>query len=113
MDLATLRASHPEAFAAAVEEGVTKERDRVGAHLTMGAASGDMKTATAAIKEGKEMTASIQAEYMAAGMNRKDLKARKDDDAEANAGDGTDTGDSVDQGAAVVTILEQKLGMEV
>lgn len=76
MDLKTLKAQHPETFAAAKDEGIAQERDRVGAHLTMGKASGDMDTAIEAVEGGSEMTATIQAKYLAAGMNKSDSQAR-------------------------------------
>ena len=83
MDLNELKAKHPELFAQAVDIGTTAERDRVGAHLTMGGASGDMKTALAAVEDGSEMTATLQAKYMAAGMGRKDINARDADNVDA------------------------------
>ena len=79
MDLSELKASHPEAYAAAVQSGVTQERERVLAHVTLGNASGDLKTANEAIESGAELTASIQAKYMAASMSKRELDARADD----------------------------------
>ena len=112
MDLKTLQAQHPDVYTAAVQQGVDQERDRVTAHLTMGEASGDTKTAYGAIKDGAEMTATLQATYMTAGMNRSDVTARQDDDASADAGDNAgasdDQGDSAD---AVASMVETKLGM--
>lgn len=81
MNLQELKASHPTIFAEAVQVGVTQERDRVSAHLILGAQSGDMKTAIAACKDGSEMTATLTATYMAAGMSRTDVTARADDEA--------------------------------
>lgn len=81
------KAQHSDLYEAVMQEGVDKERDRVVAHLTMGEASGDTKTAFQAIKDGSVMTASLQASYMAAGMNRSDINARQDDDARADVGD--------------------------
>ena len=114
MDLNTLRAQHPDVYAAAVEQGVTQERDRVGAHLTMGNASGDMATAIKAVTEGSAMTASLQATYMAAGMNRRDQSNRQEDDAAAAGADGaaaagaTDGPDAADQ---VCGAVEAALGI--
>lgn len=87
MNKETLKAQHPELYAAIHEEGrvagvaagTTLERDRVGAHLTMGEASGDMKTALTAIASGEGMTATLQAKYLAAGMNRNAQTARQTD----------------------------------
>ena len=80
MDLDTLKAQHPATFAAAVLEGVTQERDRVTAHVTMGEASGATAAAMAAIKDGSAMTATLQATYMAAGMNKRDVATRQADE---------------------------------
>jgi hypothetical protein len=79
MDLIELKAKHPTLCAQLVAEGETAERDRVSAHLTMGSASGDMKTAMTAIEDGSAMTALISAKYMAAGMKRQDTVAREED----------------------------------
>lgn len=93
MNLETLKAQHPEVYAAIRAEGeaageargVAGERDRVTAHLTMGEASGDMKTALSAIADGSGMTASLQAKYLAAGMNRSAIVARETEGAAAAA----------------------------
>lgn len=117
MDLATLKADHPAAYAAAVavghEHGIAAERDRVGAHLTMGEASGDMKTALAACKDGSEMTATIQAAYMAAGMNKNSIQARDDDDPEASDNLDNANGDDNSDAEAVASGLEEQFGTEV
>jgi ClpP class serine protease len=93
MNLETLKAQHPEVYAAiraegeaeGIKSGVAQERDRVSAHLTMGEASGDMKTALTAIADGSGMTASLQAKYLAAGMNRSAIVARETEGAAAAA----------------------------
>lgn len=87
MDLVTLKAQHPATFAAAVEQGTNEERDRVTAHLTMGDASGDMKTALTAVEDGSLMTQTLQAKYMTAGMNRSNIEDHQKESVEANAGD--------------------------
>ncbi len=111
MDLNTLKAQHPDVYAAALQEGVNSERDRVSAHLTMGAASGDMETALKAVKEGSEMTATLQATYLAAGMNRQDQQNRQDDDAGANAADGADEGSQASASEDVLSAVEDQLGI--
>ena len=45
------------------------------------------ETAIAAVEDGSEMTATIQAKYMAASMNKKDQESLEDDD--SAAGDAT------------------------
>ena len=117
MDLKELRTSHPDVHSAAVQEGVTSERDRVVAHLTMGEASGDMVTAIAAINDGSAMTATLQSKYMAAGMNKADTKARgADDDDAGNAADGAgndDDGGGADASDQVAGMVESQLGTNV
>ena len=113
MDIKELMAQHPETYAAAVNIGATEERDRVSAHLIMGETSGDMKTACTAIKEGSGMTATLQATYMVAGMNRSDMSKRNEDDLNANAGDGANADDKdKDLPSDVASLIEAKLGME-
>lgn len=85
MDLNKLKIEHPDVFAAAKLEGVTAERDRVEAHMIMGQTSGAMDTACEAIKDGSEMTQSLQAKYMAAGMNKSNVEARDEDDKDLDA----------------------------
>lgn len=114
MDLQELKAQHSDLCSLLVQEGVNKERDRVVAHLTMGEASGDMKTAISAVQEGSEMTNTLQATYLAAGMNRTDAANRQDDDQEAaQAADGADADDEAqDTGAdAVAATVEANLGV--
>lgn len=87
-----LRAAHPDTYATiraeGTAEGAQAENDRINAHLIMGAASGDMKTAMAAAADGSEMTATLRATYDAASMNRRDLAARTgDEDDLGGAGD--------------------------
>lgn len=113
MDLNTLKAQHPDVYAAAMQEGVTAERDRVSAHLTMGKASGDMETALTAVDDGSTMTASLQATYMAAGMNRRDQSNRQDDEGAASAAaDGANSNEvSVDAADLVCNAVEAQLGV--
>ncbi len=117
MDLLKLKAEHPAVYAAAVAEGATQERDRVSAHLTLGEASGDMTTALAAVNDGSAMTATLQAKYMAAGMNRNAQGNRQADDAAAAAAlaaanGGAGAGNGADGGAeAVVSAVEKALGI--
>lgn len=112
MDLSTLRTEHPVLFEAVVQTGVDQERDRVCAHLTMGQSSGDMETATEAIKNGDVMTASLQATYMAAGINRRDVDNREIDDTGANAAAGaTPLEDTAALEEKVVAGLEDRFGI--
>ena len=114
MDLKELKAQHPDVYMAAVQEGVDQERDRVTAHLTMGEASGDTKTAFSAIKDGSGMTATLQATYMTAGLNRRDVEARQSDDVSAAAGDSANLSESQgDAGDTVASLVEARLGVGV
>jgi len=111
MDLKDLKSQHPETFAAAVQQGVVEERDRVTAHLVMGESSGDIKTASASIRNGDAMTATLSATYMTFGMNRSDVDARDKDNLEANAGDAANTGSDDDKGGDVAGLIEARLGL--
>ena len=112
MDLSQLKAQHPDVYAAAVAKGVEDERERVSAHLTLGEASGDMATATAAITNGDGLTASLQAKYLAAGMNRQDQANRDADDADAAAADSANADDGAEQPSDVLALVEAQLGIE-
>jgi ClpP class serine protease len=113
MDLQKLKAQHPDVHAAAMQEGVAAERERVSAHLIMGEASGDMKTAITAAKEGTEMTASLNATYQAAGMNRTDKQNRQDDDSSASgASDNADDSDDTSASNTVADLVAANLGYE-
>ena len=95
------KAAHPAEAALAVAEGVEAERKRVSAHLKLGESCGDISIAVGAIREGKDFDAEIQADYMAASMNRQDRTARSDDDdkiAAAVDGANTDSADGPDLG---------------
>lgn len=105
MDSATLKAQHPETYAAAVQEGVNQERDRVCGHLIMGEKSGAMETACTAIKDGSGMTATLTATYMTAGINRADVKARAGDNVEATPSESAGDDDTV------VALVEKNLGV--
>ena len=117
MDLNELQAQHPAVYAAAVQvgndTGTTAERDRVGAHLTMGEASGDMKTAVAAISDGSAMTATLLATYSAAGMSRKDVNnVTDDDDATAAAlALAAQAAEDLNPGETVTSLVETQLGI--
>lgn len=113
MELSELQAKHPEAYNAAVNVGVTQERDRVGAHLKMGESSGDMKTAIAACLEGTGMTATLTATYLSAGMNRRDINDATTDDAAAaaaTAGANSEDESSLSDSEKVVAGLEARFG---
>jgi ClpP class serine protease len=113
MNLAQLKAEHPDVYASAVQVGVAEERDRVNAHLKMGEASGAMDVASAAIKNGDGMTASLQADYLAAGMNRRDTQNRADDDASAGKAANGAAAQSEDEDDTVANIVAKKFGLEV
>ena len=80
MNLQELQAKHPELYKAVFDAGVASEKDRVSAHLTLGEACGDIKTAISAIEKGDALTASYQAQYMAAGMKNNQIGARQTDE---------------------------------
>ena len=115
-----LKAQHPELYAAVqaegeaigVAKGVTKERDRVSAHLELGAASGDMKTAIDAATSGTEMTQTLTAKYLAAGMRRNEQTARQAESDEAGKAVASAAGEPAgeDFGDKVVKALKNMKG---
>lgn len=117
MDKATLKASHPETFAAVLsdgkEQGVQIERDRINAHLTMGKVSGaeGMKIALTAIEDGTEYTAAFSAKYTAAGMNNADLDNRDDDNADDMEPATTTTSSEDPEADAVLAVVERNAGV--
>ena len=117
MDLKELMAQHPDVYAAAVQVGIDQERDRVGAHVIMGEATGAMETACAAIKDGSAMTEVLRATYMTAGMNLRDVNNRQSDDAAAEGADGADEGandiDAEAEGLAVVDGVASAFGVTI
>ncbi len=116
MDLETLKTTHPDVYQAAVQDGVGQERDRVSAHIKLGEASGATDVALKAIIDGEQLTASLQADYMAAGMKRNDRDDRAaDDDEVAAAADGAASDDSLSDSAAsdeVVNSVVSALGYQ-
>ena len=87
MTLDELKAKHLEVYQAVLTAGINQERERVQAHAKLGKASGALDVALKAIEEGTEFnSASVQADYMVANMNRKDRKDRKEDDEGADPG---------------------------
>ncbi|MGC4088415.1 MAG: hypothetical protein QM756_11065 [Polyangiaceae bacterium] len=85
MDIDTLKAHHPDVFAAAKREGRAEEQSRVKAHLKLGRTCGDINFAIKQIEEGVECTADVQAEYMSIALNTKRQKDRQDDSDAAGA----------------------------
>ena len=80
MDLTTLKRDHAAIYEEAKADGVKQERDRATAHLVMGQEAGAMKEAIEAVTKGTEMTLTMQSTYMSAGMKKKDIEDRGDDD---------------------------------
>ena len=109
MTLDELKVEHADVYRQAVALGTDQERDRANAHLILGEKSGDMKTAIAAITDGSDMTASIQARYMAAAMNRSDVDDREADNIPPVAVSPDDPPDVADE---VVALVEQQLGIK-
>ena len=80
----------------------------------MGEASGDIKTASEAIKDGSGMTATLQAKYMTAGMNRGDVQDRQSDENSLEGANNLDsTGEEVSQADKVAALVAEKMGLEV
>jgi ATP-dependent Clp protease protease subunit len=107
-----LKSQHPELYAAVYAEGVASTLDRVSAHLELGEASGDMKTAIEAAKSGAEMTQTLTAKYLAAGMRRNEQTARQAESDEAGKAVAGAAGEPAaeDYGDRVVKALKAQKG---
>lgn len=81
MDLKKLKAEHSDIYEAAVQDGTKAERDRVSAHLKLGAMGGDkgMKIALAAIASGAAITMELQADYIVAASDMKQVASRQEE----------------------------------
>jgi ClpP class serine protease len=100
MDLQKLKTEYPAVYDAAVAVGRDTERDRVCAHLKMGAESGDMETAVTAITDGSDMTMTLTATYMSAARNKALTDARVDDNQEVTVEPEAQGGDDFDRQVA-------------
>jgi ClpP class serine protease len=110
MDINQLKTEHPALFAEAVSIGTNAERERVEAHVTMGEASGDTALAIECIKNGAELSASINAKYMAAGMKNNAIVART----EESEGDlNTPAADADAKETALAKATAEALGVEI
>jgi ClpP class serine protease len=85
MDIQTLKADHSAVYQAVLDEGKKQERDRVSAHLTYGTKCNCMDIASKAIEDGSEVTQGLMAQYMTAGINKRDVDTRAEDETEAAA----------------------------
>jgi hypothetical protein len=113
MDLNQLKAEHPAVYAAAVEAGVNQERERAEAHITLGEASGDINFAVACIKDGSGLTPSVNAKYMAAGMNKNAVEDRASETpGELNTPAAEEVDADADD-AAVAKALAEKMGVTI
>lgn len=104
-----LKSQDPDLERKIYQAGIDDERDRVNAHLTMGEAAGAMDTAIKHIKAGDKMTQTVNAEYLSAGMNRKDLDERASEDKKIGDLETSDTDDG--DGAQFAAALNEQLGL--
>jgi hypothetical protein len=115
MTLTELKERHPAVYRAALDDGVQHERQRVSSHVVMGQRSGDLKTAVASIRSGADLTIDLQAQYLAASMNRADTAERQAESDEAEAvyenAKTPASGYRDELGEAVVSRLEDLLGV--
>lgn len=72
-----LKAQHPALYALVVADGVSKERDRVGAWLAF--AKVDIEAVTTGIKEGKDLSQTAMAEFTVKSLSAQNLEKIKSD----------------------------------
>lgn len=113
MDLATLKAQHPDVYAAARQEGIADERDRVVGHLNLAQGSGLMDDAVKAVSEGEGLTHAVTTKHMMAAVNRRDLQNYQSDDGTTSAAaDSTNTSPvTADESDKVVAAALAELGL--
>lgn len=92
MDIAALKAEHPglyaEVFALGQKAGADAEHDRVSYHLTLGTQMGAEGIAIEACLNGSAKdNGELTAKYLSAGVNKRALDDRREDEAKANAGE--------------------------
>lgn len=86
MELNDLKTEYPQLCAQLIEEGRTLERDQVKGHVTMAENTGAVEFALSCLKDGKSLQSQeVIAGYMSAGMNKKDLQDREQDNPDGNA----------------------------
>ena len=113
MNLEELKANHPEVYAQAVAAGVTQERGRVSAHLTLAEGSGDTATAIDAIKAGDAVTDEVTAKHHKAAMLRATQEARAGDDATAAAAAAAAAAPAPEtDDEQVASLVEARLGIQ-
>lgn len=86
-NLEELKAQFPDLYAQAEQAGIEKHKDLVVAHITMGEAGNCIDLAVKNIKADNAITATVQAEYMAEGMKKRDITDRTEDDPPVVIGD--------------------------
>ena len=111
MNLSRLKDEHPELFAEVFALGKAEEHERVKAHLILGEASGAMKLATDSITNKVEMSTSLHAEYLAAGLNKRDIDNRATDSAACAVAEVTTASTSVSFEEQIVNAVAEKLGL--
>lgn len=84
MDLTKLKAEHPALYDEVIALGRAEGQSSANAHLILAEASGDYKTAVAAIKAGTGVTDEITATHVAAGIAKVAMADRVEDDANAS-----------------------------
>jgi ATP-dependent protease ClpP protease subunit len=84
MDLKELKNSFPDVYQEAVNIGVNQEKERVNAHIILGKQANAMEKAVEFIQNGKlSSDLTVQAEYMATGMENQMKVARIEDNVPA------------------------------
>ena len=113
--LAELQTSHPALYAAAVAHGEQQERERVSAHLTMGAEVGDLNMAVQAVTDGSSVATMATAYIQRASCTAAQNARQADSDAAGVVVDGVVSGYSSpvgDLGDQVVDIWNARDPLE-
>lgn len=120
MNLAELKAKHPELYAEALGLGEAKgkasEQERVSAFAELGEASGATELAMQCIADGTEHSATINAKFMAAQMKANTLSAMSADNVDVEAVDhgAQPTGEQeIEAGEKAAQELAAEMGVKI
>jgi len=108
-----LKASHPDVYMAAVQDGIEQERERVSAHLNLGQGSGLIDDAVKACVSGDKVDMAVQTKHVMAAANRGNIAAREGDDSgNTNPGspDSSNVNASTDE-AIILAAVEASCGI--
>ena len=80
-----LKRQFPNTYNAIIQMGIIHEYERVKSHIVMGRGAGNIEMAVKNIEDRKDFSSSVSAEYMAEGMNKREIKNRGEDNVDTGS----------------------------